>query len=174
MASSYWSILFGWGIAVVLVTFLIVVACYVLFAYPLYKMAVKVGVDNAWLAWIPIAQMYVLCMLSEEPFTLFGSWTLPKRSYGFWLWLGLRVVAVILRRIPLIGGLLSFVCYVGAIICVWRMYYDMIRRFNNGSSDGMVLSVFSAIIPIVGVVAMLVYCKNEPVRADVDSGYTGY
>jgi len=36
------------------------IAFYVFYAFALYKLAQKRGVDMAWLAWIPVAQMYVI------------------------------------------------------------------------------------------------------------------
>ena len=72
-------------IGIVLVIGLIV---WILTAIPLYSMGSKAGVTNAWLAWLPIGNMYVLCMLGGDEFSLFGDKIhFNERINAFWVYL---------------------------------------------------------------------------------------
>lgn len=51
--------------------YLIDVAIYVWFALCLYIIAKKTGTPNPWLAWIPIADIYLMCKVAGKP----GWWT---------------------------------------------------------------------------------------------------
>ena len=52
-------------------SYLIDVALYVWFALCLYFIAKKTGTPNPWLAWIPIANIYLMCKVAGKP----GWWT---------------------------------------------------------------------------------------------------
>jgi hypothetical protein len=41
------------------------VALYVVIAYSIMTMANRMGVANSWMAWVPIANMYLLCQMAE-------------------------------------------------------------------------------------------------------------
>lgn len=159
---SVLGLIWGFGIIFILIAVVVSILCYVLFSYPLYQMAVKAGLENAWLAWIPVARMYTLCMLGKDDFELFGQWRFPQRSYGFWGYVILVIAGWILGKIPLIGGILAFACWVAKVIIVWRMSYDLIRTYGDSGADGMVLSIISAIIPLVLIVVLWMYRNNEP------------
>ncbi|MDD5949171.1 MAG: hypothetical protein PUC39_05535 [Lachnospiraceae bacterium] len=168
-------LLIGLGFAVVLIAGIIGVAYYVLFSYPLYQLACRAGMENAWLAWIPVARMYVLCMLSQDDFVLFGQWKFPERSYGFVAYVVMWVLYLFIGGVPIIGGLLKVLCSVAIIILVWRMSYDFIRTYGNSgsSTEIMVLSIFCAIFGIVLLVVLWIYRNNEP-NVVVDTTYDNY
>jgi hypothetical protein len=42
-------------------------AFYIYYAYCLMTIANKLGVENAWLAWIPIANIYLMVVIAEKP-----------------------------------------------------------------------------------------------------------
>ncbi len=143
----------------------IAVLMYVLYSYSLYKMAVAVGMENAWLAWIPLAQIWVLCNLSKEDFTILGSVTLPSRDTAFIVYLVISIVGGIISRFDsVLFNLIYLLCVIAAIVFQWRMYYDAYKIFGNGieGSSLMALSIFSAVISIVAVIAMLMYHNNTP------------
>jgi hypothetical protein len=48
-------------------SYLIDVAIYVWFALCLYIIAKKIGTSNPWLAWIPIANIYLMCKVAGKP-----------------------------------------------------------------------------------------------------------
>ena len=153
--------LLGFGAIFIFVAVLVVVACYVLLSYPLYQIAKRSGMENAWFAWIPVLRMYVLCMLpAQEEYVLFGQWRFPQRSYAFIAYAVLRVLSWLLNGVPFLGLL----CSVAIAILVWRMAYDFIRVYSTSptSTETMVLSVFCAIFSIVLIVVLWIYRNNEP------------
>ena len=40
--------------------FIVAVALYIIFSIGLYQMAKNAGLENSWLAFVPIAQMYIM------------------------------------------------------------------------------------------------------------------
>lgn len=50
-----------------LVIFLIAIACYVYTAICLMKIAKKTSTENAWLAWIPIANLVLMLQIARRP-----------------------------------------------------------------------------------------------------------
>ena len=52
--------------------FIFYVIIYVYFAYTLMVIANKTNTESPWLAWIPIANLYLMCKIAEKP----GWWTI--------------------------------------------------------------------------------------------------
>jgi len=50
-------------------TFVVIVyiALYVYIAYTLMVIANKTNTENSWLAWIPIANLYLMCKVADKP-----------------------------------------------------------------------------------------------------------
>ncbi len=103
-----------------LVMFLIVVAVYCYFAICLQTMARKTGTPNGWLAWIPIANIYIMCKVGGKPGWWLILFFLPFISIVFailvWIgiaeargkpsWLGILIIIPIANLI--IPGYLAF------------------------------------------------------------------
>lgn len=100
---------------------LIAVALYAFFSYTLMVIGGKLNVPNAWLAWIPIANIWVMCRAAGKP----GWWVilffipLVNLIFGIWVifaipprlnksrWLGLLVFLPVLGAL-LYSGILAF------------------------------------------------------------------
>ena len=52
--------------------FFIYVLIYIYCAYTLMVIANKTNTENSWLAWIPIANLYLMCKIADKP----GWWTI--------------------------------------------------------------------------------------------------
>jgi len=91
------------------------IAAYILTALGLYAIAKNRGMENPWLAWIPIAQFYIIGAIVKE--LKFGdSFTIPKME----LVLPLGCLAVsILSWIPVLRWLL-WIAY--AVVAVYSLY----------------------------------------------------
>lgn len=101
-------------------SFVLWVAVYVWIALCLYIIAKKTNTENAWLAWIPIANIYLMCKVAGKP----GWWTIlffiPVVNIIFaiivWMaiaqvrgkpsWLGILMIIPIVNFI--IPGILAF------------------------------------------------------------------
>ena len=68
--------------AVILLFSLIV---YFVMAFPYYKMAKRQGLPHAWVAFIPMANLYIAAVLPQFEFNLFNKFIWPKRSKAFCL-----------------------------------------------------------------------------------------
>ena len=91
------------------------IAAYVLMALGLYTIAKNRGMENPWLAWIPIAQFYIIGVIVRE--LKFGTaFTIPRME----LVLPLGCLAsAILGGIPVLGWLIG-VAY--AVVWVYSLY----------------------------------------------------
>lgn len=57
----------GLGIGIILFMVVIGLACYVYFALALQTIATKTNTPNAWLAWIPIINCFLLLSVAKKP-----------------------------------------------------------------------------------------------------------
>jgi len=117
------------------------IVLYVIFSFAFYKMAVNAGIENAWLAWIPVAQWYVLAQIIKS--LRIAGYDVPYLEFVL---PGATVIALILNRIPVIGSLVSianFVLLLFALNKLYKMYKpDQAVLFT-------VLSIFGLPIPFI-------------------------
>lgn len=99
---------------------LVPIAVYVWFALCLYMIAKKVGTENAWLAWIPIANIYLMCKVADKPGWWLVLFLIPIANIVFaiivWMkiaefrnkpsWLGILLIVPIANLI--VPGILAF------------------------------------------------------------------
>jgi len=93
------------------------IVLHILMALGLYKMAQNRGIENAWLAWIPVANLYILGKLIGS--LAIGSWEVPSVE----LFLPIAcVVAGILGQIPVIGWLISLAFAVLMFFALYKLF----------------------------------------------------
>lgn len=114
---------------------LIGIAAYILTALGLYSIAKNRGMENAWLAWIPIAQLYVIGDIVKE-LDFGGSFKIPRMDLV--LPLGALAVAV-LSWIPVLGWLIRIAF---AVIAVYSLYILFKKYAPN---QAVLFTVLSAI-----------------------------
>jgi hypothetical protein len=119
--------------------FIIGIVLYILASLGLYKMAVNVGIENPWLAWIPVANMYIIAKLIKT--LSIGSWVVPKLEYVL---PGSCIAVVILGAIPVIGTLLSLAYAVLGFFALHKLY--KVYRPQNA----VLWIVLSIILPFMG------------------------
>ncbi|HEY9816163.1 MAG TPA: DUF5684 domain-containing protein [Candidatus Obscuribacterales bacterium] len=49
------------------ITFILFVAFYAYISYSLQTICDRLRVENSWLAWVPIANAYVMCLAADKP-----------------------------------------------------------------------------------------------------------
>ena len=112
---------YGALIATLVVTIIGVIlgiAAYVFTALGLYAIAKNRGMENSWLAWIPIAQFYIIGDIVKE--LKFGnSFTIPRMELV--LPLG-ALAAAILSWIPVLGWLVGIAYAVVAVYSLYILY----------------------------------------------------
>ena len=167
----------GGGLMAILAAYFLVVlvigiVVWILTSIPLFTMAKNAGVTNAWLAWIPIGNMYVLNALGGDEFSLWGDKIhFNERINAFWLFLALSFGGGLLGAIPVIGALVALAASVLLICIQWRMIYDWMNAYNPGR-ENMGLSIVALIINIVFIVLLWMYKNRTPSYATYNTTAT--
>ncbi len=115
---------------------LIGIALYVLSALGLFTMAKRRNIENAWLAWIPVAQLYILGEIIG-PVKL-GDFDVSKP--GLYLLVGILGLWV-LAQIPKIGFLFSLAI---TVVSIGALYY-LFKRYTTENTPVLftILSVIT-------------------------------
>ena len=155
--------------------FVIIVGFYVATTIPIYKMAKRAGLPNAWLAWIPIGEMYIRLKLSRREFNIFN-WIVTKdrdKAFIGYLWLagGFALAIVVLMIMMIIPGLniIAVFLYYGLMmispiifgIFMWRVNYDILMTYGM-QEHAMWASVLNYWVPYVMIVMSYIIMNREP------------
>jgi hypothetical protein len=133
-ASDLLALLFLSGFA--LVFFIVGILFYILFGLGLMKIAKREGVENAWLAFIPIANYFVLGEVVSEKLGGKGGVKL--------LWISIG--GIVLSLIPVIGVIAS----IGLAVFYFVVFHWLYDRYSNNAVLFTVFSVITAgaLVPI--------------------------
>lgn len=130
--------LFGIFFFIVLI---ICIALYVVYSYSLYKMAMKQGIENSWLAFIPIAQYYIIGKLIKT-LKVFD-YLIPQIEVV----LPLATVAVmVFGRIAFIGTILWLANYILVLFALNKLY--KLYKPENATLY-TILSIFGITVPFI-------------------------
>lgn len=132
-----------------LIFLLILVVFYVFKSLALSAMAVKKGIENPWLAWVPIADLYLLGLLVGE-MDLFG-----YHLDNLGLWVPAAVIgSMILGRIPVIGFLFTL-----ALLVFWVMFFYKLYQIY-APDQAVVFTILSIFLfPVI----LYIVRNNDPV-----------
>jgi len=119
--------------AVISITF------YVLKSIGLSALAKNRGIENPWLAWIPVADLYIMGLLVGE-MDLFDY---HLDNLGLWVPV-IFVGGSILGRIPFIGFLFSIAMLVFAVLFVYKLF----EKYTPQAVLYTVLSVPLCLLPV--------------------------
>jgi hypothetical protein len=121
--------------------FLVDIILYFIFAYALFVMAKDKNIDNFWMAWIPILQLYILGRLVESIKIL--DYEIPRIELAFPLF---GVVAIILNKVPILGMILSLLYFIFTLIVLNKLYkiYD-----EDKATVFTILSIFGFPVPFI-------------------------
>ncbi len=133
----------------VFVGFAVGIALYVLFALALKTMADNKGIEKSWLAWIPIAQFYLLGLIVGEV-VLFDK----KITNLEWILLAIPFVNIV----PVIGQILFFI---GALFMIF-INYTVFKRYKPGKE--VMYTIISVILPFTGPIFYFLVRNNTPVE----------
>lgn len=157
--------------AVILLFSLIV---YFVMAFPYYKMAKRQGLPHAWVAFIPMANLYIAAVLPQFEFNLFNKFIWPKRSKAFWVYLISFVIYCVLATpmifvamIPILGWLL-FMAYILIFmvfwyIIMWKINYDLLIAYGM-EQHAMWASIVNIFCPLVMVVFSFIIMNKDQVN----------
>jgi len=131
---------------------LIGIAAYVVTGYALFIMANNRGIANAWLAWVPIANLYILAQILRT-LNIFG-FEVPMFTL---VYPAAAVVVGLLGRVAFIGGLLGlayFILSIAALNKLYRMYAPANATLYT------ILSLFGIPAPII----LYMIRNNQPIE----------
>ncbi len=141
---------------------------YIFGSLGLYTLAKRRGFDNAYLAWIPIASMYLLGSVYDDVNRRQGKQT----NYGIILLAlfgGSIVVTFMSTFIPFLAFLSGPASLAGAILMYFALYYIYKDYTPNNTVLFLVLSVILGIVPI-----LLFAIRNKPPISIVGQQGHGY
>lgn len=107
----------GFNIGFFIFMLLISLAFYILSSLGLYKLAVRRYLEKPWLAWIPIANLYVLAKLVES--LKIGDFEIPMLEMV--LPLG-ALVCYLITSIPVIGFIISILYTILLLLVLYNLY----------------------------------------------------
>jgi len=126
-----------------LIVLAIAIVVYILQSIALYKLSSKNNIQNAWLAWIPVGNMYILGKLGFEVYAPEDK----KNEIFTWILLGCSAGSLILEHL---SDDLSGLAGLGVLVfSVWSYYY-IFNKINN--KNAVLFTVLSAIFGIGGVI----------------------
>lgn len=69
--------------------FIIIVGVYVFFAFTMMTIANKLGTENAWMAWVPLLNLYLLVRMADKPGWWFILFLVPLVNFivGIYVWM---------------------------------------------------------------------------------------
>jgi len=131
--------LMAMGAAVVVVCLLIGLLFYCLKSIGLYTLAKNRGIENPWLAWIPIADLYIMGMLVDE-MDLFG---LHIDNLGLWYPVGM-VGGSLLCGIPVLGAIIWLVLMIFLVMFLYKLF----EMYSENAILFTILSILLGLFPI--------------------------
>lgn len=157
-------------LSVVLTIALMIAVC-----YPYYRMAKRAGMSNAWLAFVPLANLYITLNLSRREFNIFNWIVCKNRTKVFWYVLAgygvlfaVLTLLLLLMIIPFIGIIFGFLYYIVLTLsCIpiyiftWRMNYDLLMTYGM-EEHAMWASIVNCFVPVLMIVFAYIIMNNKP------------
>ena len=139
-----------WG-ALAIIFLLLGIVTYVLAAVGLYNMAKNKRLENAWLAWIPLIQLYIIGKIIGH--LEIGTYDVPRVELVL---PGLAIAVVVLGAVPLVGTLVVVTALIVSIMALYRLY--TIYR----PDQAVFFLVISILIPFMGPVFIFIMRHDMP------------
>lgn len=152
--SSVYALLMLFG-SFFIVFIILCLICYILGALGLMKIGQSAGVENAWLAWIPIANMYVLGKIIKN--LSIGNYSISNPEV---ILPAGAVASCILSFIPVIGWLISIAYTVIALFALYKLY----KMYNE--KNAVLFLVLSIIIPFLTAFFIFSFRDKTPTYTD--------
>ena len=129
-----------------LVALLIGLISYIVTAYSYMVMANNSGIENSWLAWIPLANIWIIGELVSE----------RLNNKGGLIYLLVTIANIVISSFIPIIGILS-----GIAFLVFTIYisYLVFKKFSN---NPILHTILSFIIPLYFVIVLFVIRNNRP------------
>jgi len=110
-------VLGGLILVFVIILAVVIIPLYLLMAFGLNTMAKNAGLENTWLAFIPIANLYLMGQLIKE--IKISTYVIPNTEYVL---PGVTLVTLLLGRIEVLGGLLCLCNLLLFLVAYYQLY----------------------------------------------------
>lgn len=168
-------------LAVSAVSLIVTLIHYVLYCFGIFRIAKKLDVELAWLAWIPYAQYYTLGKVAEKCDERAGNFSpRPWAKIVLFGSIGTAVVYVILYFLNLILSLIPFVGFILSLlisavmmvialvplvldsICRWKIYREFFAEPVN-----VVLFIVGIVLNVQAIITLIAsFCKLRSAKDD--------
>lgn len=135
------------------------IVLYVLFAFGLYTMANRRQIDNPWMAFIPIAQIYTLGEVIGPVKIMDYEVDKP----GLYL-LAAVVGCWVLSTIPVLGAVFSLA---SIVVSIGSMYF-LFSRYTTENTP-IIYTIISVVLPFMGPIFVFMIRNNEYLAPDISS-----
>jgi hypothetical protein len=146
--------LFALGAVVIIIFLLAGIALYILGTFGLYSMGKRRGIELSWLAFIPVAQLYVVGAILKK-LKIWGL-EIPRPELTLpvaWL------VVIILNKIAVIGFLASIanlILVIGAFYYLYKMY--------KGKDTAILYTILSFILWFMLPIFLFTLRNTDPIE----------
>lgn len=148
------------GVFAVIASFFLIflvigIVLYVLGSIGLYTMAKNKNIENPWIAWIPIIQVYILGRIIRT--LKIGEFEIPQVE------LVLPAIAIggtIFSPIPMIGGLIGLAAFVINIFALHKLY--TIYR----PDEAVLFVILSVVLPFMGPIFIFIMRNDKPLKEE--------
>ena len=105
------------GVIFAIIGIIIGIAFYLFLSFALYKLAQRRGLEMPWLAWIPVAQMYIVGQMVKK--VNISTFEIPKLEIVLPAAL---LAALLLGFIPVLGTLIVIAFYALLLVTLYNLY----------------------------------------------------
>lgn len=140
----------AYSAGLIAVSMIIFLVFYVLKSIGLMTMAANKGIENAWLAWIPVADLYIAGSILGE-MDVFGN---HLDNLGLWL------------PLVMVGGcVLAMIPFLGMIFSLAMMLFFLLFAYNLFNLYSPEQAILYTILSILGLWAIFIFIlrNNQPV-----------
>lgn len=134
----------------VLIMFTLMVISYIPFSLGIYRMALKTGVKNPWLAWIPLANGYVIGKIIKT--LRIGNYQVPRPEITLAL---APALMLLVGRIPIVGSLYGLALGLLYLMATYRLFL-LFKR------DSALLFTLLCLLPPTGAFLILSVSQYDP------------
>lgn len=133
------------------------IIAYVVSAIALKRMADKLGVDNSWLAWIPLANTYILGKVAGDKIVLFGS-TIENLAI-------ILLAGSVITTVTSTVGILGFLIGIAFTVLSFAALYKVYLRFVPDSA--MLYLILSIVLAFIAPFLLYAASTKDPIVEEV-------
>ena len=136
-------------------------AVYLLGAYAIFKIAKIRFIPNAWMAFIPVFNLYMVGQIIDS--LKYNHYKINRYISDIPMAYALPILSIatnFIYKLPLIGGLSSTLISIVLLVAEVVMYYFVFSLYGEPKKE-IPFTVLSAIVPLAGPILVLYVLKDR-------------